>query len=74
MDEIKLLAKSEKKLETLIQTVRIYSQDIRMEFGMEKCTVFVVKNVKRYITERVELQNQVVIRNRREKETYKYLK
>ena len=28
--------KIEKELETLIQTVRIYSQDIGMEFGIEK--------------------------------------
>ena len=28
-------AKNEKELETLIQTVRIYSQDIGMEFGIK---------------------------------------
>ena len=32
MDDIKLLAKNEKDMETLIQTVRIYSQYIVMEF------------------------------------------
>ena len=36
MGDIKLFAKNEKHLETLIQTVRIYSQDIGMEFGIEK--------------------------------------
>ena len=36
-DENKLFAKIEKELETLIQTVRIYSQDIGMEFNIEKC-------------------------------------
>ena len=36
MDDIKLFTKNEKELETLIHTVRIYSQDIRMEFGIEK--------------------------------------
>ena len=36
MDNIKLLAKNEKELETLIHTVRIYSKDIGMEFGIEK--------------------------------------
>ena len=35
MDGIKLFAKDEKELETLIQTVRIYSQDIEMEFGIK---------------------------------------
>ena len=37
MDDIKLFGKNEKELETLIHAVRKYSQDIRMEFGIEKC-------------------------------------
>ena len=36
MDDIKKFAKNEKELETLVQTIRIYSQDIGMEFGIEK--------------------------------------
>ena len=36
MDDIKLFAKNEKELETLIHTVRIYSEDIGMKFGIEK--------------------------------------
>ena len=39
MDDIKQFAKEEKELETLIQAVRIYSQDIGMEFGIEKCAM-----------------------------------
>ena len=35
MDDIKLVVKKEKELKTLIQAVRIYSQDVRMEFGIE---------------------------------------
>ena len=35
LDNIKLFAKNEKVLETLIQTVRIYSQYIAMEFGIK---------------------------------------
>ena len=33
MDDIKLFAKNEKELETLIHAFRIYSQDIEMEFA-----------------------------------------
>ena len=44
MDEIKLFAKNEKELETLIHTVRIYSWDIGMEFGLEKCVMLVMKS------------------------------
>ena len=35
MDDMKLFAKNEKEVETLIYAVRIYSQDIGMEFGIE---------------------------------------
>ena len=37
MDDIKLLAQNEKKIKTLIQVMRIDSQNIGMEFGKEKC-------------------------------------
>ena len=36
MDDIKLFVKNEKELETLIHAVRIYRQDIGMEFGIGK--------------------------------------
>ena len=35
MDDLKLYGKTQKDLESLIQTVRIYSSDIGMEFGLE---------------------------------------
>ena len=42
------LLKNEKELETLIHTVRIYSQDIGMEFGIEKCVMLVMKSDKQH--------------------------
>ena len=72
-DDIKLFTKNEKELETLIQTVKIYSQDIKMEFGIEKWSMLVMRSGKRHMTEGVELPNQVIIRTLGEKETYKYL-
>ena len=33
-DDINVFARNEKELETLIEIIRIYSQDIRMEFDM----------------------------------------
>ena len=55
MDDIKLFAKNEKELETLIHAVRIYSQDIGMEFGIEKCAMLVMKSGKLHLTEGMEL-------------------
>ena len=58
MDDIKLFAKNEKELGILTHTVRIYSQDIRMEFGLEKCTMLVMKSGKRHLTDGMELPSQ----------------
>ena len=57
-------AKNEKELETLIKTVRLYNQDIEMEFGIEKYAMLVMKSVKRHITEGVDLPNQNARRKR----------
>ena len=39
--------KNENKMETLIQMIRIYSQDIRMELGIEKCAILIMKYGKK---------------------------
>ena len=72
-DDIKLFAKNEKELETIIHAVRIYSQDIGMEFGIEKYAMLVMKSGKRHLTDGMELPSQDKIRTLGEKETYKYL-
>ena len=73
MDDIKLFAKNEKELEILIHAIRIYSQDIGMEFGIEKCALLVIKSGKRHMTEGMKLPNHDRIRTLEEKEAYKYL-
>ena len=72
-DDIKLFAKNEKELETLIHAIRIYSQDIGMEFGIEICAILVMKSGKRHMTDGMELPNHDKIRTLGENETYKYL-
>ena len=73
IDDIKLFAKNKKELETLIHAIRIYSQDIGMEFGIEKCSMQEMKHGIRRLTDGMELLNQDKIRTLRERETYKYL-
>ena len=46
-----------KKMGTLIQEVRIYSQRIGMEFGIEKYAILVIKSGKRHLTDTMELPN-----------------
>ena len=73
MDDIKLFTKMKKKMETLMDEVRIYSQDIGMEFGIKKCTMLVMKSCKRHLNDRMELPNQEKIRKLGEMKTYKYM-
>ena len=72
MDDIKQFTKNEKELGTLIQTIRIYSQDKGIKFSIEKCPVLIMKSGKRQITEGIELPNQERIRRLGEKANYKY--
>ena len=67
------MQKNKKELETLLHAVRIYSQDIGMEFGIEKYAMLVMKSGKRHMTDGMELQNHDRIRTLEENETYKYL-
>ena len=71
MDNIK--QKNEKELETLMQTIRIYSQDIGMEVDIEKCAMLIMRSEKRQIVEGIELPNKEGIRTLRKKKNYKYL-
>ena len=46
MDDNKLFARNKKELEILIQAVRICSQDIEMEFSIEKCAMLIMTSEK----------------------------
>ena len=39
MDDLRLFSKSERGLDSRISTVRIFSADIKMEFGIEKYAI-----------------------------------
>jgi len=73
MDDLKLIAKSEEEIQKQKQTVKTVSDDIHMEFGLEKCAKIAYKRVKL-----VHSQNLVIDINREIQEleqgkTYKYL-
>ena len=73
MDDITLFAKNEKELENLIRAMRIYRDDKRKEFGIEKCAMLIMKSRKWQMMEGIELLNQEKIRTLGENETYNYL-
>ena len=43
MDALKLYSPSEKGLDSLVQTVHVFSEDIGMECGIEKCAMLVME-------------------------------
>ena len=46
MDDLKLYSRSEKELKSLVHTVRIFSDDIEMKFGLDKCKTVFLKRGK----------------------------
>ncbi len=62
MNDIKLLDKNKKEVETLIQAVRIYREDKGTEFAIDKCAMQKMKSLKWHMTEGIELPNQDKIR------------
>lgn len=73
MDDLKLYAKNEKSLDSLIQTVRIFSTDIGMEFGIEKCATLFIKRGKTTHHQGIELPDGKTLKALKEGESYKYL-
>ena len=69
-----MFTKNRKELESLIQVVSIYSDDIGMEFSIEKCAMLIMKSGRRQMTKEIELTRQEKIGTLGEQETYKYLR
>ena len=46
MDNIRLFAKNEKELVNIIQAMGIYTEEVGMEFGTEKCAMIITKKRK----------------------------
>ena len=62
-----------KKIWRVIQTIRIYSQDIGVKFSIDRYAMLKRKTKKRETAEGIELQNQGCIRTLVETENHKYL-
>ena len=73
MDDLKWYNGSEKRLDSLVQTVCVFSEDIGMEFGTEKCAMLVMEKGKIVKSVGIELPNGKVIKSLQEGESYKYL-
>ena len=66
INDLKLYSRSEKGLDSLVQTVRVFSEDIGMEFGIEKCPMLVMETGKIVKSVGIELPNSKVIKSLQE--------
>ena len=73
MDDLKLYAKNEKELDSLVQIDRVFSNDIGMDFGIQKCSMLVLKRGKKTKSDGIKLPDNIVIKSLKEEEGYKYL-
>ena len=73
MDALKLYSRDEKGLESLVETIRVFSEDIGMEFGIDKCALLKMEKGKIVKSVGIELPNGKVINLLLEGESYKYL-
>ena len=69
MDDFKLYSRSEKGLDSLVQTVRVFSEDVGIEFGIEKCAMLLMEKGKIVKSVGIELPNGKVIKSLQEGES-----
>ena len=72
MDDLKLYGANKDQLNSLIQVVRIFSQDIKMSFGLEKCAVLEMRRGRQVDSSGINLPDDQHIGEIGE-EGYKYL-
>ena len=75
MDDVKLFEKNKRVINSLMNTVKIFSGDICMEFGIDKCATVVLKTGKLdEETNDLVLSNDEIIKSLEENTSYKYLR
>ena len=73
MDDLKLYAKDKRDLETKLQTVKQFSDDIRMELGLPKCAEIHIRKGKLITMSGTRLDEEVMIKELENDGSYKYL-
>ena len=73
MGDLKLYSRRERGLDSLVQIVHVFSEDIGMEFDIEKCAMLVMEKGKIVKSVGIELPNGKVVKSLQEGESYKCL-
>ena len=69
MDDLKLYSRSEKGLNSIVQIVHVFSEDIGMEFGIVKWAMLVLQKGKIVKSVGIELPDDKVIKSLQEGES-----
>ena len=73
MDDLKTYAKSESQQTGLLNIVKTFSDDIKMEFGLDKCAKATFKRGKLTETFDIQPDTDTCIKELAQENTYKYL-
>ena len=71
MGDLELFAKNKERMSILVNTVRIFSEDIKMDFGLPRCRVLIMKREKVVKSEGISMPNGNMMKNI-EDSGYKY--
>ena len=71
-DDLKLYGSCDKELESVVGVVKMFSDDVGMKFGFDKCGVLVVEKGVKKKCEGIELPSREMVREINEN-GYKYL-
>jgi len=73
MDDLKTYAKNDEEQTGILHIVKIFSDDIKMEFGLDKCATASFRKGKLTTTENIQIDISTNIQQLEPEETYKYL-
>ena len=62
MDDLKLFRKSDDQIDSLVQRVFTYREDIGMELGLKKCGVVILKKERLVKFDGIHLPNQEIMK------------
>ena len=73
MDDLKTFAKNDDEQQRILTIVKDFNDDIKMDFGLEKCAKATFKNGQLTSTENISLGLDTFIQDLEQDSTYKYL-
>ena len=73
MDDLKVFGRDSQQQERLLQTVKTFSDDINMKYGLETCATAEFKRGKLATTTSIRLDEETTIKELQQEDSYKYL-